>query len=192
MKILFINASPRKSGVTATVLAGMRAALQAHHAVEWINIRDIKIAPCTGCLGCRPDRDCVLPRDGAHHFADEARNADMIIVGAPAYWGNIPGPLKNLFDRNVTTFEYIEAGPMKKLPSPRLRGKSAIFVVASGSPFPFNLMSNQAGGTIRALKTVFKAGGIKIRTVFAIGDAYRFREREERVMRKAKKIALGL
>ena len=52
-----------------------------------------------------------------------AKNADNIIIGSPTYWGNIPGSLKVLFDRNV----YLFMGESKSgIPVPKMKGKKAI------------------------------------------------------------------
>jgi len=75
---------------------------------------DLKIKPCIGCLKYRPNKKCVLPYDDAHLLSEKIKQADILIIGSPTYWGNIPGPLTTLFDKKVTTFEYVEAKSMKK------------------------------------------------------------------------------
>ena len=86
----------------------------------------------------------------------------------------MPGTLKMFFDRNVTLFEYCEAKTIKYIPKPQLRGEKAILIVSGGSPFPYNLFPSQSRGTIRSLKTVLKAGGIRISAVLNVPDTYNF------------------
>ncbi len=191
VKVLFINGSPRKRGVTATILSVIRDNISPDHTIEWFDVYNLKIKPCYGCFKCRPNKKCVLPYDDAHLLSEKIKQADILIIGSPTYWGNIPGPLKTLFDRNVTTFEYVEAKSMKK-PIPQLKGKKAIIVISSASPFPYNQMLSQSRGTIMALKTILKSGGIKILKILNVSSSYDFSNNEDKWIRKAKKIGESL
>lgn len=159
MNVLILNASPRRKGVTSSLLAEIEKNIDSDHSVDTFFIYKMNMRPCMGCLKCRPDKVCVLPKDDAHILADKVREADLLIIGTPVYWGNIPGPLKIFFDRNVTLFESVEAKSVLKKPKKRLKGKKAILTVSSGSPYPYNLLGSQSRGTIRALRTILKSGG---------------------------------
>ena len=174
MNVLIVNASPRKNGITTSLLAEAEAEIGSSHRAEVVRIQDLTIRPCTGCLKCRPDKACVLPRDDAHVLAEKIKKSDLLILGSPVYWGNMPGTLKIFFDRNVPLFEYCEAKAIRYIPKPQLKGKRAILIVSGGSPFPYNLLSSQSRGTIRSLKTILKAGGIKVMSVLNVPDSYNF------------------
>lgn len=189
MNVLIIHASPRRKGVTSTVLSEVEAAITPAHEVQTVRIQDLNIKPCIGCMKCRPDKTCILPQDDAHALAEKVRWADFIVIGCPVYWGNMPGTLKLFFDRNVPLFEYAEAKAIRYVPRPRLRGKRAALVVSSVGPYPYNLLRSQSGGTIRALKTILKAGGVKIEAVLNVPDSYNFEKRKERYLRRARRIA---
>jgi len=189
MNVLIIHASPRRKGVTSTVLSEIEAAITAPHEVKTVRIQDLHIKPCIGCMKCRPDKSCVLPQDGAHTLAEIVRWADFIVIGCPVYWGNMPGTLKMFFDRNVPLFEFAEAKAIRYIPKPQLRGKRAALVVSSVGPYPYNLLRSQSGGTVASLKTILKASGIKIVSVLNIPDSYNFEKQKERYMRKARQIA---
>ena len=103
------------------------------------------------------------------------------------YWGNIPGTLKTFCDRNVPLFEYCESKAIRYIPRPQLKGKKAILMVSGGSPFPYNLLPSQSRGTIRSLKTILKAGGVKIVSVLNVPDSYNFEKRRENYLRKVKR-----
>jgi len=133
-----------------------------------------------------------LPRDDSHILAEKIRESDFLIFGSPVYWGNMPGTLKIFFDRNVPLFEYCEAKAIKYVPKPQLKGKKAILIVSGGAPFPFNLLPSQSRGTIRSLKTVLKAGGIKIASVLNVPDTYNFERKKQRYLKKAKRLASSL
>jgi NAD(P)H-dependent FMN reductase len=159
--ILMLNCSPRKNGATSSILKIIAdEARSAGREVEWVDVNSLSVKPCMGCLKCRPDKKCVLPRDDGHRIGELLENCSGLVVGTPTYWGNMTGPLKLLFDRNVPTFEYIGKG----LPKPRHKGKKAAIVTASASPFPYNLLLSQSRGTLRAVKAVLHAAGYDIRT----------------------------
>ena len=192
MNVLIIHASPRRKGVTSTVLSEIESAISPQHEVETVRIHDLSIKPCIGCMKCRPDQPCILPRDDANVLAEKVRRADFIIIGSPVYWGNIPGTLKLFFDRNVPLFEYAEARAIRYVPRPQLRGKRAALVVSCVAPFPYNLLRSQSGGTIGALRTILKAAGVRIVRVINVADSYNFDRKKERCFKKARRLAASI
>ena len=189
MNVLIIHASPRRKGVTSTMLAEIEAFINSAHKIETVRIYDLEMKPCIGCMKCRPDQTCILPRDDGHVLAEKVRWPDFIIIGCPVYWGNMPGSLKLFFDRNVPLFEYAEAKAIRYVPKPQLRGKRAALVVSSVGPFPFNLLRSQSRGTIGSLRTILKASGVRIERVLNVSDSYNFEKKKERYLKKARRIA---
>jgi NAD(P)H-dependent FMN reductase len=187
--ILILNCSPRKKGVTTSILRAIADGISTENQIEWVDVNKLSIKPCSGCLKCRPDKECVLPPDDGHRVGELLKASDLLIVGTPTYWGNITGPLKLLFDRNVPTFEYIDG---RKLPKPNLKGKKAIIVIASAAPYPFNLLPSQSRGTVRALKTVLRAGGYKIVKTINIPNANHFDKIKAKMLAKAKTLGQSL
>ncbi len=192
MNILIINASPRRNGVTSGLLGEMSSNMDKGHVVETVRIDDLAMRPCIGCLKCRPDKPCILPPDGAQSLAEKIRWADLLVFGVPVYWGNMPGTLKIFFDRNVPLFEYCEARSVRYIPLPRLKGKAAMLVVTAGCPFPYSLLPSQITGTVRSLKTVLNAGGVKVLSVLRVSDAFEFEKKKDAYMRKAARLARSI
>lgn len=161
--ILMLNASPRKKGVTTTILNIIAdEARSAGAEVEWVDVQSLSIKPCIGCLKCRPDKKCILPRDDGHRMGELLENCSGLVVGTPTYWGNMTGPLKLLFDRNVPAFEYYVLYS-NRIPKPMHKGKKAAIVTASLSPFPYNQLPFEGRGALRAVKIVLNAAGFDIR-----------------------------
>ena len=69
--------------------------------VQTVYTNDLSIKPCIGCMACRTKEKCVLGEDDSQRVLKMMQEADAIIMGAPCYWGNIPGQMKLLFDRIV-------------------------------------------------------------------------------------------
>lgn len=185
MNVLLINASPRRNGATSALLAEAERTLGSKHSVEAVRVQDLPMKPCIGCLKCRPDKPCILPPDGAQLLAEKIKRAELLIFGVPVYWGNMPGPLKIFFDRNVPLFEYCEAKSVSYIPKPQLKGKKAMLIVAAGAPFPFSLLPSQITGTVRALKTILNAGGVRTVSVLRVSDSFSFEKNKESYLRKA-------
>ncbi len=161
--ILILNSSPRKTGVTSTILRIIaEEARSAGAEVEWVDVNNLSIRPCIGCLKCRPDKKCILPKDDAHRVGELIERCSGLVVGTPTYWGNMTGPLKLLFDRNVPTLEHYVLYTWH-FPKPKHKGKKAAVVTASLAPFPFNQLPSQSRGTLRAVRTVLNAAGFDIR-----------------------------
>jgi len=159
MKAVILNGSPRKKGSTATALRAIHDELATEAEVEWFDAYDLKLKPCMGCMKCRPDGECVLPADDAQRVRAAVSSSDILVVGTPAYWGNMTAPLKMLFDRNVTLFESFDGG----WPKPKQKGKRAAIVVSSGSPMPWSMLPTQGGGAIRSVRTILRSGGYSIK-----------------------------
>jgi len=189
MNVLIINASPRKKGIISTLIEEMKSSIKSIHNVEVFRVQDLNIKPCIGCMKCRPDKPCILPRDDSHMLAEKLKNSDCLILGVPVYWGNMPGTLKMFFDRTVPLFEYCEARAIRYIPRPQLKGKKAIIIVSSGAPYPYNLLPSQSRGTVRSLKTVLKAGGIKIISVVNVANSYNFDKKKNIYINKVKRLA---
>ena len=159
MKLLIINGSPRKKGLISQMLRIFHEqAIATGVEVTEVYANDLQIKPCMGCMACRSKRHCVLPEDDAQRVLTLIEQADAIVIGAPCYWGNIPGQLKLLFDRIV----YGMMRDTPRFPEPLMQGKKAVFISTCTTPFPFNILMNQSRGAIRALREIGRFSGWKI------------------------------
>ncbi len=159
MRVLVLNASPRKKGTVATLLRAVADAAGDKHDVEWVDVYGLNVQPCIACMKCRPEQDCVLPEDDGHVIARKIREADALVVGTPTHWGNMSAQLKVLLDRNVPVF--MGEGP-RGWPQPQQKGKRAIIVVACTAPAPFDFLGNHSRGALHAVRQVLRTGGYKI------------------------------
>ena len=159
MHLLIINGSPRKKGLISQMLRIFHEqAIASGIEVTEVYANDLQIKPCMGCMACRSKRHCVLPEDDAQRVLALIEQADTIVIGAPCYWGNIPGQLKLLFDRIV----YGMMRDTPRFPEPLMQGKKAVFISTCTTPFPFNILMNQSRGAIRALREIGRFSGWKI------------------------------
>ena len=159
MNLLIINGSPRKKGLISQMLRIFHEqAIASGIEVTEVYANDLKIKPCMGCMVCRTKNACVLPEDDAQRVLALIQQADAIVIGAPCYWGNIPGQLKLLFDRIV----YGMMRDTPRFPEPLMKGKQLVCISTCTTPFPFNILMNQSRGAIRALREIGRFSGWKI------------------------------
>ena len=173
MKILILNASPRRDGMISQAACRFMEGVEESVAgdfsedvrIDVVNVADLRFSPCRGCMQCRKCGRCCLPEDDAHRVAEKIVACDVLVVAAPVYWGNIPGTLKALFDRMV----YAMMGESRRgIPEPLHKGKDAYIITGCTTPFPFNVIFGQSAGFYRAVKEILGTAGFKIRGKLAI------------------------
>ena len=190
MKLLVINASPRRSGCVSSMLDMVKVTAEAEGAeVSVICVADLSVRSCTGCMSCRSKLECVLPEDDAQRVLRLIREADAVVIGTPCYWGNIPGNLKVLFDRMV----YGLMGESRRgLPLPLHKGKRAATIATCSTPWPFNILFRQSRGAVNALREILKWSGFRIVATVEKGGTKASPALTERDRRACTKVARRL
>lgn len=111
MNILAINGSPKGERsntwrLTSAFLRGITAreerACGQTPAVETLHVAKLDIKPCLGCFSCwsKTPGTCCL-HDDMQAIIEKILWADVIIWSFPLYYFGLPGPLKNLIDRQL-------------------------------------------------------------------------------------------
>jgi multimeric flavodoxin WrbA len=98
IKILAINGSPNKRNTYALLEAVVEEVKKLGCDAKILNLVDFNINPCKGCDACLKG-GCVQ-KDDIFKVVEEMQKADAIIIGAPTYFGNVPGIVKNFMDRS--------------------------------------------------------------------------------------------
>ncbi len=184
MNILIINGSPRKKGLISQMLGIMRNEAEKNgDKVETVFTNELDVKPCTGCMACRSKERCVLPEDDSQRVLRLMQAADAIIMGAPCYWGNIPGKMKLLFDRLV----YGLMRDTPRFPEPLMKGKKCILVSTCTTPWPFNIWFAQSRGAIRAMREIARYSGFKIVATIERGGTAKHSEMTEKDKNRSRK-----
>lgn len=95
-KILIINGSHREKN-TYNLLKKIERQLN-EHTIEFINVSNYNVHPCMGCEKCLRKGLCHI-QDEANTILEKIIESDGVIIGTPIYLRQIPGSLKNIFDR---------------------------------------------------------------------------------------------
>ena len=187
MKILIINGSPRKKGLVSQMLDIMREeAASRGDEVQTDCTNDLNIKPCIGCMSCRTKERCVLAEDDSQRVLKMMQEADAIIMGAPCYWGNIPGQMKLLLDRIV----YGLMRDTPRFPKPLMKGKKCILLSTCTTPWPWNIWFKQSRGAIRAMREICRYSGFKIVATIERGGTAKHPQLSEKDKQKCLK-AIG-
>lgn len=94
--ILGISGSPRPNSVTASAV--QRVLAESGEKSEYISLAGKKINGCISCLGCTHNNRCVV-NDDFPPIAEAMCKADVIVFGAPNYYGTINGLSHCLWER---------------------------------------------------------------------------------------------
>lgn len=185
MKVVILNASPRRKGLISQMLDIMNDELMSSgNEVEYIEVCKLNVRPCIGCMKCRSSHQCTLPEDDAQRVLRLVQECDSLIIGTPCYWGNMNGQLKVLVDR----WAY---GMMDEntngFPIPLHKGKKAIIVSTSTTPWPWNILFNQSNGAIKAVKEVVSWSGFKVVAIIQKGGTRKHPELSESEIKKCKR-----
>jgi multimeric flavodoxin WrbA len=130
-----INGSPRKTGNTARLIEGaLQGARDAGSNTELINLYDLDYKGCRSCLSCKRKESsyygrCAL-KDDLAKVLEQIREADVLILGSPIYYGAVTGEMRSFLERLL--FPYMDyAGPDSSLFQGNLK---AGFIYTMGMP----------------------------------------------------------
>jgi len=103
-KVLGLSFGRKMSNCDVMVKHALMACKEAGHEVRFINIYDLDIKDCTGCIACTVGMimgkrgDCVLKDD--FHILDEAMmECDAVIYGCPTFEASTTGTFRTVCDR---------------------------------------------------------------------------------------------
>jgi multimeric flavodoxin WrbA len=217
MKVLAIVGTRRNEGLISRMCGEiLKGAAENGHQTELINLYDYQVGYCTGCWACARLGKCVMGLETGDEFElifEKVKEAAVIILGSPCYWGNVSGIMKNFFDRHSGSAMYKPphasqfskmkfseklrtlVGQMKNFGAhPYLRGKGFIIVTAMTVPFPVSRLSGDLPQTVKAMRAyVANLKGKLIGKVIFTDTLFKFlKNKEKRIMKKAYKIGKKL
>ena len=102
-RVLVINGSPRKKGLTALFLSNLLDGMkEAGVEADIIYLSDQNIEHCTGCFSCwtGEDGNCVKD-DSMKEILPTIPTYDLMILATPVYVDGMTGQLKTFLDRAI-------------------------------------------------------------------------------------------
>ena len=139
MKVIGINASPRKKANTQTLVEAVLSGTEDKGAETYlVNLRELKINGCLGCEGCKKHLGKCVQKDDLTPLLQEMTTYDAIIMGTPVYWYHVTSQFKLLVDRLYCFLEFGENPETGDtiIKSEFPEGKKMIILISRGDPEP--------------------------------------------------------
>lgn len=143
MKVIGINASPRKNANTQTLVeAVLRGAATKGAQTRLVNLRELSIHGCLGCEGCKKQLGHCVQKDDLSPLLRDLTEYDAIVLGTPVYWFHVSAQFKMLVDR---LYSFLESGTDPKTGEEVFRfdfpsGKKFVMVVSRGDVEPAQML----------------------------------------------------
>ncbi len=139
MKVIGINASPRKKANTQTLIeAALAGAADKGAETRLVNLRELQINGCLGCEGCKKQLGKCVQKDDLTPLMQEMTTFDAIVLGTPVYWYHVSAQFKILVDRLYSFFD-LGVDPQTgktTIKSAFPAGKELLMFISRGDPEP--------------------------------------------------------
>ncbi len=213
MNVLAIVGSPKKNGnlsqISQQILQGAK---EKGHTIKSINLYDCDIKECLGCWQCVKNKGCHL-KDDFLDIVNSIREADVIILGSPVYWGNVTGKMKTFFDRHTgdvllkpeNADDFCKLSKQDKIktmiqsaknfgPADEFKNKKFIIITTSTVPKIVGYLNKDLSCTLTAMKIYVRNMHGKIIAKIIYGDTlFQFsKNKKKSIMKKAYNIGLRL
>lgn len=133
MKVLCVLGSPRTGGNSETLARAVVTPLaEAGADVTFVELNKLTYRGCQACRACKTTMDrCVLD-DDLKGVLSAFREADVIVMASPVYYGDLTGQMKCFFDRTFENLvpDYATADN----PSRLAPGKQVVLAMAQAAP----------------------------------------------------------
>ena len=145
-RVVCVLGSPRSGGNSETIARKFlqtAESLGSHTQIFALNCLDFK--GCQACTGCKTGADECVVKDDLADVLRAVRDADVLVMTSPIYFGQVTGQLKCFIDR---TYSFMKPNYMSDPKPSRLApGKKAVFIITQGNPDPnaFDVFSSYEG-----------------------------------------------
>lgn len=171
MKVVMINGSFKRNGVTAGLLKEIEKKLNTKEVVqvEIVHLADYDLAYCSGCTMCYSKGQCALDKkDGFGQIRKAIEEADGVILGTPNYVSTVTGLFKTFIDRmdfvtgqvmfnkyvmTVTTYQNVRGNVVNRyvteqsiLAGGMVRGKINLRIDPYNKPYDYSAFEKKVAG----------------------------------------------
>lgn len=121
MKTVILFGSPHKRGNTRQLVDAFSETMKkTGHDVRLLNLNDMNVRPCQGCLMCAKEGKCRI-NDDMKDIRKYMLESDLLVYATPTYWWGPSSQLKLVIDRSIAFFD-------ENLES-RIKGKKAVTLI---------------------------------------------------------------
>ena len=158
MKVIAINASPRRKWNTATLLqSALEGAASQGAETELVHLYDLDFKGCTSCFACKLKGGksygkCAV-RDGLTPVLEKIRDGDALILGSPIYFGTVSGMMRCFMERLM--FPYLTYTRPPASLFPKIMPTAFIYTLNVSEQQMKEIYASHIGANEHVLKMIF-------------------------------------
>ena len=133
-KVVCVLGSPRPEGNSATLAMRVAEAARAGGAeVRAFRLYELQFRGCIACMACKKGAERCVIQDDLTPVLEAVREADLLVLASPIYFGQVTGEFKSFLDRTYSflTPEYITSTTNRSRLTP---GRKCVMVLTQGNP----------------------------------------------------------
>lgn len=128
MKIAAVLGSPRPQGNSSTLAHKfLETARELGAEVRVYPLNLMNFQGCQGCGACKANMETCVQEDDLAPVLEAVKEADVLVMASPVYFGDLSGQLKCFFDR---TYSYLSPDFSSRVPG----GKKAVMILVQANP----------------------------------------------------------
>ncbi len=133
MKIVCVLGSPRPRGNSTTIARLFCETAEKNGAqVRVFTLSKLEYRGCQACMTCKTKLDRCALKDDMAEVLEAVREADILVLATPVYYGDISSQMKGFIDR---TYSYLSSDFHDNPNRSRLKpGKRLVFIQTQGNP----------------------------------------------------------
>ncbi|MFA4901288.1 MAG: flavodoxin family protein [Desulfobaccales bacterium] len=130
MKIVAVLGSPRPQGNSNTLARAFLEAAKGRGAeTQEFLLNQMDFKGCQACMACKTKSETCILEDDLAKVLEALREADVLVLASPVYFGDLSSQLKAFFDR---TYSCINPDFSCRLAA----GKKAVMILTQANPDP--------------------------------------------------------
>lgn len=132
MKTVALMGSPRKQGNSSGICESLTSMLaDKGHEIVLHHLNSLTYRGCQACEGCKKRSDFCVLLDDLTPVLQDVKDADVVILASPVYWGDVSAQMKGYIDRvySYLTPDFISGPVRHRLPP----GKKLVFILTQGA-----------------------------------------------------------
>ncbi|MCX5778318.1 MAG: flavodoxin family protein [Elusimicrobia bacterium] len=190
MKVLVINGSYKKDGMTAALIDSFLKGLVTKTRgmkVKTITLRDLKFKFCDGCNECTEEDGKKLGTcpfgDAMDEVLPAMLEADRIVFASPVYCQSETAVMKKFIERCVPLLFIGPRGPQPRNKS--VKGKKGAVLLSTGVSYPRNVIFGHTRHAKNALERFCKYAGCADVSSLSAGGMESSEKTKKKFMNKA-------
>ncbi len=133
VKTVCLLGSPRMKGNSAALAEQFCETVKSlGGTVDTFALNKLSYRGCQGCMMCKTKLERCALKDDLEGVLDSIRDADILVMATPTYYGEVSSQMKGFIDR---TFSYLKPDYRSNpIPSRLKGGKKLVFIQAQAQP----------------------------------------------------------